>query len=154
MLSPPGAGSERCLAACSATRRSGGEERGVTLTTIVLRGRLKVLISPNPEGLVDRELLKGSTPLLLLSLLCEGPMYGYQIIETVRQRTGGTYTLKEGALYPALHKLEATEFIASYWETQENGRERRYYAMPYGERYIWGATAGMIRNLYGLVYES
>ena len=50
---------------------------------------------------MDRELLKGSTPLLLLSLLCEGPMYGYQIIETVRQRTGGTYTLKEGALYPA-----------------------------------------------------
>ncbi|NTV73622.1 MAG: PadR family transcriptional regulator, partial [Holophaga sp.] len=53
---------------------------------------------------MDRELLKGSTPLLLLSLLTDGPMYGYQIIETVKQRTDGTYTLKEGALYPALHK--------------------------------------------------
>jgi len=86
---------------------------------------------------MDRELLKGSTPLLLLSLLTDGPMYGYQIIETVRQRTDGTYTLKEGALYPALHKLEAAEFITSYWETQPNGRDRRYYALqPAGEAFL------------------
>lgn len=78
---------------------------------------------------MDREMLKGSTPLLLLSLLLDGPMYGYEIIETVRKRTDGTYTLKEGALYPALHKLEAAEFITSYWQTQPNGRDRRYYAL-------------------------
>ena len=108
------------------------------------------------EAPVDRELLKGSTPLLLLSLLCEGPMYGYQIIETVRQRTGGTYTLKEGALYPALHKLEATEFISSYWETQENGRERRYYALlPAGEAFLtakkreWNQFVDMVQAFVG-----
>ena len=57
------------------------------MTAIVLRCIFKVpVFFPNPEALVDRELLKGSTPLLLLSLLCEGPMYGYQIIETVKQR--------------------------------------------------------------------
>ena len=105
---------------------------------------------------MDRELLKGSTPLLLLSLLCEGPMYGYQIIETVRQRTGGTYTLKEGALYPALHKLEATEFIASYWETQENGRERRYYSLqPAGLAFLkakkkeWNQFVDMVQAFVG-----
>ena len=101
---------------------------------------------------MDRELLKGSTPLLLLSLLCEGPMYGYQIIETVRTRTDGAYTLKEGALYPALHKLEATEFISSYWETQENGRERRYYSiLPAGEAFLaakkreWSQFVNMVQ---------
>ena len=86
---------------------------------------------------MDRELLKGSTPLLLLSLLSDGPMYGYQIIETVRQRTEGAYTLKEGALYPALHKLEAAEFITSYWQTQQNGRDRRYYSIqPAGTAFL------------------
>jgi PadR family transcriptional regulator PadR len=111
---------------------------------------------PKPEDPVDRELLKGSTPLLLLSLLCEGPMYGYQIIETVRQRTGGTYTLKEGALYPALHKLEATEFITSYWETQENGRERRYYSIqPAGQAFLsakkkeWNQFVDMVQAFVG-----
>lgn len=105
---------------------------------------------------MDRELLKGSTPLLLLSLLSEGPMYGYQIIETVRARTGGSYTLKEGALYPALHKLEAAEFISSYWETQPNGRERRYYAIQAGgtafldaKKREWKQFVDMVQGFVG-----
>lgn len=105
---------------------------------------------------MDRELLKGSTPILLLSLLVDGPMYGYQIIETVRQRTGGSYTLKEGALYPALHKLEAAEFITSYWETQTNGRDRRYYAiLPAGKALLeakkreWAQFVSMVDGFVG-----
>jgi PadR family transcriptional regulator, regulatory protein PadR len=105
---------------------------------------------------MDRELLKGSTPLLLLSLLLDGPMYGYQIIETVRQRTDGAYTIKEGALYPALHKLEATEFITSYWQTQPNGRDRRYYALlPAGRAFLeakkleWNEFVAMVDVFVG-----
>jgi PadR family transcriptional regulator PadR len=105
---------------------------------------------------MDRELLKGSTPILLLSLLSDGPMYGYQIIEEVRQRTNGSYTLKEGALYPALHKLEATEFITSYWQTQPNGRERRYYALqPAGASFLtdkkqeWSRFVAMVDSFVG-----
>jgi len=105
---------------------------------------------------MDRELLKGSTPLLLLSLLLDGPMYGYQIIETVRQKTDGTYTLKEGALYPALHKLEATEFITSYWQTQPNGRDRRYYELlPAGRAFLeakkleWNQFVAMVDAFVG-----
>lgn len=105
---------------------------------------------------MDRELLKGSTPLLLLSLLTDGPMYGYQIIETVKQRTDGSYTLKEGALYPALHKLEAAEFITSYWQTQPNGRDRRYYAIqPAGSSFLaakkqeWGQFVAMVDGFVG-----
>jgi PadR family transcriptional regulator PadR len=105
---------------------------------------------------MDRELLKGSTPLLLLSLLTDGPMYGYQIIETVKHRTAGGYTLKEGALYPALHKLEAAEFITSYWQTQPNGRDRRYYALqPAGSAFLaakkaeWGRFVAMVDGFVG-----
>lgn len=105
---------------------------------------------------MDRELLKGSTPLLLLSLLSEGPMYGYQIIETVRKRTDGTYTLKEGALYPALHKLESAEFISSYWQTQPNGRDRRYYSIqPAGTAFLeakkkeWSRFVAMVDGFVG-----
>lgn len=105
---------------------------------------------------MDRELLKGSTPLLLLSLLTEGPMYGYQVIETVKARTDGTYTLKEGALYPALHKLEAAEFITSYWQTQPNGRDRRYYAiLPAGTAFLnakrqeWNRFVAMVDAFVG-----
>lgn len=105
---------------------------------------------------MDRELLKGSTPILLLSLLSEGPMYGYQIIETVLQRTGGAYTVKEGALYPALHKLEAAEFISSYWQTQGNGRDRRYYSiLPSGAAFLetkkkeWSRFVNMVEVFVG-----
>jgi len=105
---------------------------------------------------MDRELLKGSTPLFLQTLLEDGPNYGYQTIGTVRQRTGGTYTLKEGALYPALHKLEATEFITSYWQTQPNGRDRRYYALqPAGKAFLeakkveWSAFVAMVDAFVG-----
>jgi len=102
---------------------------------------------------MDRELLKGSTPLLLLSLLREGPLYGYQIIQTVRERTQGLYSLKEGALYPALHKLEAAGLIQAYWQTQPNGRDRRYYALlPEGEDFLelkraeWGRFVAMVEG--------
>ena len=105
---------------------------------------------------MDREMLKGSTPLLLLSLLQDGPMYGYQIIETVKTRTDGTYTLKEGALYPALHKLEAAELITSYWQTQANGRDRRYYAIqPEGHAFLekkkkeWNQFVAMVSGFVG-----
>ncbi len=103
---------------------------------------------------MDRELLKGSTPLLLLSILLDGPMYGYQIIETVRQKTGGTYTLKEGALYPALHKLEASGFVGSHWQARERSRDRKYYTLlAAGETFLeakkdeWRRFVAMI-NLF------
>lgn len=91
---------------------------------------------------MDRELLKGSLPLMLLSLLAEGPpLYGYQIIATVKERTQGLYTFREGALYPALHKLEAAGLIQSHWQTQANGRDRRYYSLqPAGEAWLAAKT--------------
>jgi PadR family transcriptional regulator PadR len=61
------------------------------------------------EGLVmtyERELLKGNTDCLLLSLLEDEPTYGYQIIRELERRSNGYFRFKEGTLYPALHRLE------------------------------------------------
>jgi transcriptional regulator len=76
---------------------------------------------------MDSELLKGTLSLLILSLLSRKPMYGYEIASTVHRDTDGTFTWREGSLYPNLHKLQADGLIAGEWEEKESGRRRRYY---------------------------
>jgi DNA-binding PadR family transcriptional regulator len=74
-----------------------------------------------------RELLKGSTDTLLLSLINFQPLYGYQIIKDLEKRSNGYFQFKEGTLYPALHRLEKSGLIKSKWQKLSNGQERRYY---------------------------
>jgi len=74
-----------------------------------------------------RELLKGNTETLLLSLLSIQPMYGYQIIKELKRRSNGYFTFREGTLYPALHRLEAAKLVRGSWEQLPSGKERRYY---------------------------
>ena len=76
---------------------------------------------------MDTELLKGTLSLLILSLLSRKAMYGYEIAATVHRDTDGTFTWREGSLYPSLHKLEADGLIVGEWEEKETGRKRRYY---------------------------
>jgi transcriptional regulator len=76
---------------------------------------------------MDTELLKGTLSLLILSLLSRKAMYGYEIAATVREETDGTFTWREGSLYPNLHKMQADGLIVSEWEEKETGRKRRYY---------------------------
>ncbi len=74
-----------------------------------------------------RELLKGNTDPLLLSLLGQRPMYGYEIIREVTRRSQGYFKFSEGTLYPALHRLEKAGLIEGRWEAASGGQERRYY---------------------------
>jgi PadR family transcriptional regulator PadR len=74
-----------------------------------------------------RELLKGSTETLILSLLTDQEMYGYQLAKEMERRSGGYFHLKEGTLYPALHRLERDGLIEGHWELSETGQSRRYY---------------------------
>lgn len=76
---------------------------------------------------MDTELLKGTLSLLILSLLSREQMYGYEIAATVHRETEGTFTWREGSLYPALHKMQADGLIVGQWEEKETGRKRRYY---------------------------
>ena len=77
----------------------------------------------------ERELLKGSTDSLLLALLSERPMYGYEILREVESRSDGYFNMKEGTLYPALHRMERDGLVEGLWRTAPSGQYRRYYAI-------------------------
>src|SRR5579862_8728695 len=77
---------------------------------------------------MNRERLKGNLDLLLLSVLADRPGHGYAIIAALRDRSGGTFDLPEGTVYPALHRLEDAGLLASSW-ADVNGRRRRVYGL-------------------------
>ena len=74
-----------------------------------------------------RELIRGSADSLLLSLIGQQSMYGYQIIKELEKRSQGYFKFKEGTLYPALHRLEKAGLILGKWQLLSNSRPRRYY---------------------------
>ncbi|MFA6294317.1 MAG: PadR family transcriptional regulator [Victivallales bacterium] len=73
------------------------------------------------------DLVKGSIEPVILQLICEREMYGYEIIKTVNQRSGNVFDWKEGTLYPWLHRLEGDKLIQSRWVEADSGRRRKYY---------------------------
>ena len=75
----------------------------------------------------DRELVKGSTVPIVLRLLQDGEMYGYEIVKVVKERTGGRFEWKEGTLYPCLHRLESRGLLRSRWRKAPSGKGRKYY---------------------------
>ena len=74
-----------------------------------------------------RELMKINIDSLLLCLISQQPMYGYQIIKELESKSQGYFKFKEGTLYPALHRLERAGLILGKWQILPNGRHRRYY---------------------------
>lgn len=78
---------------------------------------------------IEKSLLSGSTPLLVLSLLKDGDKYGYEMIEELAKRSDNTFQMKEGTLYPLLHALEKERFVTSYSKLAPSGRERKYYTL-------------------------
>lgn len=78
---------------------------------------------------LDKELLKGTTPLLLLKLLEDESMYGYQIMKRLEQKSNNVFELKEGTIYPILHSLEKEDLIVSNWEMTDSLRKRKYYSI-------------------------
>ena len=76
---------------------------------------------------MDSRLLWGTVDMLILEVVAPGPTYGYQITQTVLSQSNGRFELKEGSLYPALHRLERRNLLSSYWGESEGGRRRKYY---------------------------
>jgi PadR family transcriptional regulator PadR len=77
----------------------------------------------------NRELLKGSIALLILKLLSEREMYGYEIIQEAARRSKDAFEFKEGTLYPALHQLHKRGYLRSEWRLGESGKQRKYYGL-------------------------
>ncbi|MFD2043256.1 PadR family transcriptional regulator [Ornithinibacillus salinisoli] len=104
----------------------------------------------------NRELVKGSTSLLVLQLLNERDMYGYELVKEMDQRSEHHLQMKEGTLYPALHKLEKQEYIECYWKNQEKGPARKYYRITtQGQEILeektseWHRYVQVMNNLIG-----
>ncbi len=86
---------------------------------------------------ISKELLKGTTALLVLQVLSEEDMYGYRIIQEIATRSQDTFRLNEGTLYPILHTLEKEGWLMSYRGQSETGRERKYYRItPAGKLHL------------------
>ena len=77
---------------------------------------------------IDKSLLSGSTTMLLLKLLSEKDMYGYEMIETLQKRSQNVFVLKAGTLYPLLHSLEEKGYLTVY-EREASGKVRKYYSI-------------------------
>lgn len=80
-------------------------------------------------GMYSKELLKGTLEVIVLKLLSEhGKMYGYELSQKVKQETDGKIHLKDGSLYPALHKL-TKEGVLTFEEVSIGKRVRKYYKL-------------------------
>jgi len=77
---------------------------------------------------IDRTLISGSIAMMILGLLSEKDMYGYEMIDTLRKRSQNVFELKAGTLYPLLHNLEEKHFLVSY-EEEVLGKRRKYYSV-------------------------
>ena len=107
---------------------------------------------------LDSELLKGTTVLLLLVLLEEGPLYDYRIAKEVEARSGGLLEVKEGALYPVLHKIERDGLVEGFWQVQDDGTRRKYYRLTGAgqraaqrKREEWRTFVGAVGRVMGAV---
>lgn len=76
---------------------------------------------------MDKKMMAMGTSMLVLKLLEEEDMYGYQIIRKLEERSNSVFSLKEGTLYPVLHNLEEKDAVESYEKAAETGRMRKYY---------------------------
>ena len=96
------------------------------------------------------------TTMLVLKLLDEEDMYGYQIIRKLEDRSNSVFSLKEGTLYPILHGLEEQEAVESYEKAAESGRIRKYYHLTgKGKKLLddkkkeWDTYENAIRSVMG-----
>ena len=74
-----------------------------------------------------QDLMKGNIDSLLLCLISQQPMYGYQIMKELEGRSQGYFKFKEGTLYPALHRLERAGLVIGRWQVLPSGQQRKYY---------------------------
>ena len=77
---------------------------------------------------IEKSLVSGSMTMLILKLLSEKDMYGYEMIDTLRQKSQNVFELKAGTLYPLLHSLEDKGFLTVY-EQEAAGKTRKYYSL-------------------------
>ena len=84
------------------------------------------------------DLLQGTLDLLVLRTLRHGPMHGYAVARWIKRVTENVFQIEEGALYPALHRLEERGLIEAEWGVSENNRRARFYHLTSAGRKALG----------------
>jgi len=88
------------------------------------------------------DLVQGTLDMLVLKALSRAPMHGYGVAEWIEQTSEDILRVEEGALYPALHRLELRGLLASDWGVSDNNRRAKYYRLTArGRKYLAGQTA-------------
>jgi len=77
----------------------------------------------------DAALLPGTLDLLILKAVSLGPLHGYGVLLRIQQISGGALLIEQGALYPALHRLEAQGLLTTEWGTSDNNRRAKFYTV-------------------------
>jgi transcriptional regulator len=101
-------------------------------------------------------LLPGTLDMLILKAVSLGPLHGYGVLLRIQQISGDALTIEQGALYPALFRLEARGLLASEWGTSENNRRAKFYRLtPAGRRRLreaigeWDRLAAAMSSALG-----
>ena len=106
------------------------------------------------------EILPGTLDLLILKAVSLGEMHGYGVLLRIGQISGGALAIEQGALYPALYRLEHQGWIASEWGESENNRRAKYYRLTaagkrrlHAEAENWNRMADVIAGILGTKAE-
>ena len=92
------------------------------------------------------DLLPGTLDVLILKAVSLGKLHGYAVLQRIEQISGGAFLIQQGALYPALYRLEHQGFISSEWGTSDNNRKAKYYRLTAaGRRRLGEDTASWKR---------
>jgi transcriptional regulator len=91
-----------------------------------------VSLRESPEVTVTNQkadLLQGTLDMLILKALSLGPLHGYGVIRRISQMSEGMLTVEQGALYPALYRIQQKGWVSSKWGTNETGRRAKFYTL-------------------------
>ena len=92
------------------------------------------------------DLIQGTLDLLILKIIALEPMHGWGIAQRIRQLSKEVLQVNQGALYPALHRLEQNAWIKSHWGESENNRRAKFYSLTRaGEKYLKAQQANWDR---------
>lgn len=99
------------------------------------------------------DLLQGTLDVLVLKALARGPRHGYGVAEFIHQSSNDVLRVEEGALYPALHRLELRGLLASEWGISENNRRAKFYTLTAAGRQHLSAETDSFVRLAGAVSQ-
>ena len=109
--------------------------------------------------MLDAELKKGTTPLLILALLEHQPRHGYELSRLIDSQSRGVLRIHAASLYPLLYRMEQKRWIRGRWVEKSGQRRRRYYQLTAEgarvlatQREVWAKFAGAINRVAGVTY--